>query len=174
MKHACFAIGVLVFAVTPCAAAQNPPAGAAPAELAGNSEVRRIMETYAGHGTLDTGTKPLAPAEAMKRFKTRPDLAIDLIAAEPDVRQPVNMTFDSRGRLWVTQYLQFQFPAGLKVVNFDQYLRTEFDKVPPPPHGVKGADKITVWADSGDGMYSSHKTSGRCRRRSCPRDWSAA
>src|SRR5688572_16537547 len=129
-----------------------------PTEIAGNSEVRQIMETYAGHGTLQTGTKPLPPDEALQQLKPRADLAIDLIAAEPDVRQPVNLTFDSRGRLWVTQYLQFQFPAGLKIVNFDQYLRTEFDKVPePPPRGAKGADTITVFTDTGDGKYSQRK-----------------
>ena len=45
--------------------------------------------------------------------------------------------------MWVVQYLQYQFPAGLKIVRYDQHLRAVFDKVPePPPHGAKGADKI--------------------------------
>ena len=48
---------------------------------------------------------------------------------------------------------------GLKVVEYDNYLRAVFDKVPePPPHGVKGKDKITVFEDSnGDGVYDKHK-----------------
>ena len=78
-------------------------------------------------------TDPLSPAEALKRFKLPDDLAVDLIAAEPDVRQPLYLTFDERGRMWVVQYIQYPFPAGLKVVEYDQYIRAKFDKVPPPP-----------------------------------------
>ena len=56
------------------------------------------------------------------------------------IRQPVSMSFDSRGRLWVLQYLQYPHYAGLKPVKQDPYLRTVYDKVPePPPHGPKGA-----------------------------------
>ncbi len=69
------------------------------------------------------------------------------------------MSFDERGRLWVVQYLQYPFPAGLKVVRYDQYLRAVFDKVPqPPPLGTRGADKITVFEDAdGDGVFERHK-----------------
>ncbi|WP_414661797.1 DUF7133 domain-containing protein [Horticoccus sp. 23ND18S-11] len=126
---------------------------------AGNEEVKKIMETYAGRGTLSDGTKPLPPAEALKTFTVREGLTIDLVAAEPAVTQPLFMSFDSKGQLWVTQYIQYQYPAGLKVVSFDQHLRAVFDKVPePPPRGVKGADKITVFTDKdGDGTYESHR-----------------
>ncbi|MDO8544570.1 MAG: c-type cytochrome [Opitutaceae bacterium] len=130
-----------------------------PAGPAGNEEVRKIMETYGGRGTLRDDTQPLAPVDALKSFKMRDGLAIDLVAAEPAVTQPLYMSFDSRGRLWVTQYIQYQFPAGLKVMSYDQHLRAVFDKVPePPPRGVKGADKITVFEDKdGDGVFESHK-----------------
>ena len=69
------------------------------------------------------------------------------------------MSWDSRGRLWVMQYLQYQFPAGLKIVSYDQHLRALFDKVPePPPKGVKGADKVVVFEDTdGDGFFDKHK-----------------
>jgi putative membrane-bound dehydrogenase-like protein len=50
--------------------------------------------------------------------------------------------------LWVIQYLQYPTPAGLKPVSVDQYLRTKYDRVPePPPHGPKGADRITICED---------------------------
>ena len=44
-------------------------------------------------------------------------------------------------------------------MSYDQHLRAVFDQVPePPPKGVKGADKITVFEDKdGDGIYESHK-----------------
>jgi putative heme-binding domain-containing protein len=126
--------------------------------VAGNEQVRKIMETYTGRGTLADDTPPTPPAEALKRFKTRPDVAIDLVASEPAVEQPLYASWDSKGRLWVTQYRQYQFPAGLKVVSYDQHLRAKFDKVPlPPPRGEKGADKITVFEDSdGDGAFDKH------------------
>ena len=57
------------------------------------------------------------------------------------IRQPVSISFDERGRMWVLQYLQYPNSAGLKPVKQDQYLRTIWDSVPePPPQGPKGAD----------------------------------
>ncbi len=84
---------------------------------------------------------------------------MELVAAEPTVTQPLFLSWDSRGRMWVVQYRQYQYPAGLKVIRYDQHLRAVFDKVPdPPPNGVRGADKITVHEDTdGDGLYDSHK-----------------
>lgn len=105
------------------------------------------------------GGDPLAPAESMKRMQFAKDLAVDLVASEPDIRQPLNLQFDERGRLWVVQYLQYPFPAGLKIVSYDQYIRAKFDKVPPPPpNHFKGADRITILEDAdGDGVYEKKK-----------------
>lgn len=127
-------------------------------DVAGNEQVRKIMETYTGRGTLADDTPPTEPLEAVKQFKLRPDLAIDLMAAEPAVEQPLYASWDSKGRMWVTLYRQYQFPAGLKIVSYDQHLRAKFDKVPPPPpRGPKGADKITVFEDTdGDGFFDKH------------------
>lgn len=126
---------------------------------AGNEKVRQIMETYAGRGTLADDTPPTPPERALGLFTTRPRLAVDLIAAEPDVEQPLYLNWDSCGRLWVTQYRQYQFPAGLKVVSYDSHLRAQFDRVPqPPPLGDKGADKVSYLEDSdGDGVFETKK-----------------
>src|SRR5262249_15772379 len=77
----------------------------------------------------------------------------------PMIRQPVTMSFDERGRMWVIQYLQYPTPAGLKAVKVDQYLRTVYDKIPePPPRGPKGADRITILEDpDADGRYRQAK-----------------
>lgn len=105
-------------------------------------------------------TKPLSAADSLKRFKLPPGYTVDLIADEPNVRQPLNLRFDSRGRMWVTQYIQYPFPKGLKVVEYDRYIRAKFDKVPlPPPRGDKGADKITIHEDTnGDGTFDKQTT----------------
>jgi putative membrane-bound dehydrogenase-like protein len=86
-----------------------------------------------------------APEEAARRMTVADGLEVTLVAAEPDVRQPVAIDFDDRGRLWVIQYLQYPNPAGLKRVKVDRYSRTVYDRVPePPPKGPKGADRVTI------------------------------
>jgi len=84
---------------------------------------------------------------------------VELVAAEPLVRQPVAIDFDDRGRLWALQYLQYPNPAGLKRVKVDRYSRTTYDRVPkPPPHGPKGADRLTILEDTdGDGRVDQAK-----------------
>ena len=101
----------------------------------------------------------LSPAEALKRFKVADGFEVQLFASEPMVRQPVTMTFDARGRMWVIQYLQYPTPAGLMPVEVDRYLRTKYDRVPePPPRGPRGADKITILEDTdGDGRADKAK-----------------
>jgi len=93
------------------------------------------------------------PDEAVQRMKLQDGFEVRLVASEPLVRQPVCIEFDDRGRLWVVQYLQYPNPAELKRVEVDRYSRTHYDRVPkPPPHGPRGADRITILEDlDGDG-----------------------
>src|SRR5438094_5976263 len=96
-----------------------------------------------------------SPEEALKRMQVPHGFQVKLVASEPMIRQPVTMSFDDRGRLWVVQYIQYPNPAGLKPVKVDQYLRTVYDRVPePPPRGPKGADRITILSDpDANGRY---------------------
>jgi putative membrane-bound dehydrogenase-like protein len=127
--------------------------------VAGNEAVQEIIETFEGRGTLADDTPPTPAEEAVREFQLRPDLEIDLMASEPIVEQPLFGSWDSKGRFWLTQYRQYQFPAGLKIVSYDSHLRAQFDKTPlPPPRGEKGADKITVFEDTdGDGFFDQHR-----------------
>ena len=88
------------------------------------------------------------------------------------MRQPLYVTFDERGRMWVVQYRQYPFPAGLKVVSYDQYIRAKFDKVPPPPpRHFRGADRVTIHEDvKGDGSFSKVKTFVHQRERTNRRE----
>jgi putative membrane-bound dehydrogenase-like protein len=98
-----------------------------------------------------------SPETAAQKMRTAEGFAVKLVAAEPLVRQPVAIDFDERGRMWVVQYLQYPNPAGLKRVKVDRYSRTVYDRVPePPPHGPKGADRITI-LDTPDGTGRSRK-----------------
>src|SRR5437667_11897916 len=87
----------------------------------------------------------LSPQESLKQMKVADGFEVSLVASEPEIRQPLSVTFDDRGRMWVIQYLQYPTPAGLKPISVDNYLRTKYDRVPePPPRGPKGADRITI------------------------------
>ncbi len=48
-----------------------------------------------------------APAEAVKSFKLRPGFKIDLVAAEPLVRDPVAIDFDENGRMFVVEMPEY-------------------------------------------------------------------
>ena len=164
MKHTLpFLLTLLLAPPVALLSADAPKQPASPSQIptpAGNDEVRKIAETYAGRGVQRDNTPPTAAKDTLKTFKMRDGYVIDLMASEPDVAQPLYMSWDSRGHLWVMQYLQYQFPAGLKIVSYDQHLRAQFDKVPePPPKGAKGADKVVVFEDStGSGSFDKHKT----------------
>lgn len=97
------------------------------------------------------GAQGYTPEQSLSRMVVPSGFEARLVASEPLVRQPLSITFDGRGRMWVIQYLQYPNPAGLKPVTQDQYLRTVWDKVPePPPRGPRGADRITILEDPDD------------------------
>ena len=81
----------------------------------------------------------LPPEESVRRMQVPEGYTAELVASEPAVRQPIDLRFDARGRLWVVQYLQYPFPARLTITAYDQYIRAEFDRVPlPPPRHTRG------------------------------------
>ncbi|HKB35189.1 MAG TPA: hypothetical protein VKD72_01965, partial [Gemmataceae bacterium] len=57
-------------------------------------------------------TRPRTPAEEKKTFHLPPGFDVELVAAEPDIHKPINLAFDDRGRLWVTDTVEYPFPAG--------------------------------------------------------------
>ncbi|MEM7478136.1 MAG: PVC-type heme-binding CxxCH protein, partial [Planctomycetota bacterium] len=126
---------------------------------AGNPQVAEVMRSFQGRGVQSDGSQPTAPEEALKSFQLKEGYSIDLVASEPEISQPLFLSWDSRGRMWVVQYRQYQYQAGLKVLRYDHHLRAVFDKVPPPPpNHFPGKDRITVYSDTdGDGLYDSHK-----------------
>ena len=101
-----------------------------------------------------------SPEASLARVRAGDGLEARLVAAEPLIRQPVSISFDTLGRMWVLEYLQYPNPAGLKPVAQDQFLRTKWDQFPPPPpRGPKGADKLTILSDpDGNGRYRSAST----------------
>ena len=105
----------------------------------------------------------LSPRDSTNLISVPDDLAVDLVLSEPIIKQPLHLSFDSKGRLWVVQYIQYPDPAGLKRVSRDKVWRVAYDKVPPPPPYPSGSpfigkDKISIHEDTnGDGQFDSHK-----------------
>lgn len=139
---------MVAIAVLGLSAANAATPRAAP--LAGKQPITRV----------DPPAKPLSPADALRAFRVPADLEVEQVLAEPTVRQPLFVDWDERGRMWVVEYIQYPYPAGLKMVSRDEYWRAVYDKVPaPPPHGARGLDRITIHEDTdGDGRYDKHTT----------------
>ena len=49
----------------------------------------------------------LSPADAMAKMTLPPGFSVKLFASEPEVVNPVAMTFDNRGRLWIVESLEY-------------------------------------------------------------------
>jgi hypothetical protein len=50
---------------------------------------------------------PLSPAEAVKKMTVPDGFSVELVASEPDIVNPVAMTFDERGRIWITESVEY-------------------------------------------------------------------
>lgn len=57
-------------------------------------------------------SEPLSAAEQQKKFHLPPGFEIQLVAAEPEIRKPINLAFDAHGHLWATQSIEYPFGAG--------------------------------------------------------------
>src|SRR5437868_11921217 len=86
-------------------------------------------------------TPPLAPAEAQKKFTVPPGFEVRLFASEPDVINPVAMTWDERGRLWVLEL--YEYPLGAPK---GQKPRDRV-KILEDTDGDGRADKVTIFVD---------------------------
>ena len=100
----------------------------------------------------------LPPAASAAAMKPRAGLLVEQLLAEPLIAQPFHLSFDERGRMWVTQSRQYPYPAGLRMISRDKYYRAHYDRVPPPPpHHDRGADLVTVHESTKrDGVYDRH------------------
>ena len=57
-------------------------------------------------------TDPLTPEEQQKTFNLPPGFTVQLVAAEPQLRKPMNMAFDGAGRLWFTESREYPWPTN--------------------------------------------------------------
>ncbi len=82
----------------------------------------------------DLSVKIMSPDEVIKDLKLPPGFKATVFAAEPDVQNPIAMTWDSRGRLWVAE----NYTYAERKLKFDMNLR----------------DRVLIFEDrDGDGKF---------------------
>jgi putative membrane-bound dehydrogenase-like protein len=85
--------------------------------------------------------EPVSPQESMKHLVVPPGFEVKLVASEPQIKKPICMAFDERGRLWVAE--TFDYPNNMQRPGegHDQITICE------DTDGDGIADKFTVFAD---------------------------
>jgi putative membrane-bound dehydrogenase-like protein len=135
----CLAASMLCagFAGTVFAAAERPPRKPLGFPVYTNQPAGRQL---AGQHA-PASTPALSPEEAQKRFTVPEGFEIRLFASEPEVANPVAMTWDERGRLWVVEL--YEYPLGAKTGETPR----DRIKILEDADGDGRADKVHVWAD---------------------------
>jgi putative heme-binding domain-containing protein len=91
------------------------------------------------HGQDQAPNPPRSAAEAARAMTVPPGFHVEVVAAEPDIVNPVAMTFDEKGRIWVTESLEY--PRRLPGPGRDRV------KVLEDTDGDGRADRFTLFAD---------------------------
>jgi putative membrane-bound dehydrogenase-like protein len=81
----------------------------------------------------------LSPEEAIKKMTVPEGFSVEIVAAEPDIVNPIAMTFDEQGRVWVTE--SFEYPRREPGPGRDRV------KVLEDSNGDGRMDKVTVFAE---------------------------
>ncbi len=84
---------------------------------------------------LPTSPPPLSPQDALKTFTMPPGYRLELVAAEPLVRDPILSEFDGDGRLWVLEMHGFAI---------NQKMDNSFEPI---------NDLVVLEDTNGDGVY---------------------
>jgi putative membrane-bound dehydrogenase-like protein len=96
--------------------------------------------------TTEPAPAQVSPEESAKRIKVAPGLEATLWAAEPLVVNPTNIDIDSRGRVWVTEGLNYRLTRGGNR-KFPRIEDADKIKILEDTDGDGKADKVTVFAD---------------------------
>jgi len=88
----------------------------------------------------------VSPVESAHRLKPAPGLEATLWASEPMLVNPTNIDIDSRGRVWVTEGLNYRLSRGGNA-RFRRVDDSDKIKILEDTDGDGKADKMTVFAD---------------------------
>src|SRR5690606_15400767 len=71
-----------------------------------------LPERYRTERSVPKIQSPLSPEDSMKRAQVPAGFELSLFAAEPDVVNPIAITWDHRDRLWVVEALDYPNDLG--------------------------------------------------------------
>ena len=86
-------------------------------------------------------TGPRTPRQELDSFTLPEGFKIELFASEPQIDKPLNLAFDSRGRLWVSNTLEYPYPVGLGKKGRDTI------RILEDTDSDGRSDKVTTFAD---------------------------
>ena len=75
--------------------------------IAGVLALKAADEDVIPHRQDRPPNKPYSPQEAIQRMTVPEGFTVELVASEPDLVNPIAMAFDDRGRIWVTESLEY-------------------------------------------------------------------
>lgn len=79
---------------------------------------------------------PVEESHAMSKSKMPKGFKVETLAKEPDLQQPIAMTFDAKGRIWIAEAMNYPIKA---------------------PKG-QGRDRLVIFSDeNGDGSFETRK-----------------
>ncbi len=67
----------------------------------------RAQQAVIPHRQDRLPNRPYSPEEAIEAMSVPLGFAVELVAAEPAIVNPIAMAFDDRGRIWVTESLEY-------------------------------------------------------------------
>src|SRR5947209_1129855 len=110
---------------------------------------------------------PRSPEEERASFHLPPGFEIQLVAAEPEIQKPINLSFDAAGRLWVTGSELYPWPAatdaaGNPIAGFEKTyaeMASAFHVTGDAPAAAQeGKDSVRI-VSGFDGNGRAHKVS---------------
>jgi putative membrane-bound dehydrogenase-like protein len=94
------------------------------------------------NNTQDPKDQLADPAKLVAGMKVPPGFQLSLFAAEPQVQQPVAITTDGRGRLWVAE----MYTYAESQVNFDSRLRDRIVILADTDHDGRADERKVFWS----------------------------
>jgi putative membrane-bound dehydrogenase-like protein len=114
-----------------------------------NSAVARAADFPAIYNTEAEKSEPMSPEETARTAGLPEGFRLEVFASEPEVQQPIGITFDDKGRLWVAECYTFaETPLRWDMNLQDRVIVLE------DTNGDGKSDKRTVFWDKGKRLTS--------------------